>query len=84
MQSSIFSDCSVLRNDGAAVLIVARLIYFSVFISSYCDPVVVESRFVIIWISGWCPQLPRNKTAANKTACPKFGSCNLHQEQRLA
>ena len=40
-------------------------------------PSKVQSTMAHIELAGLCPQLPRNKTAANKSACLNFGSCNL-------
>ena len=37
----------------------------------------VQSTVAHIELAGLCPQLPRNKTAANKSACLNFRSYNL-------
>ena len=37
----------------------------------------IQSTLAHIELTGLCPQLPRNKTATNKSACVNFGSCNL-------
>ena len=40
-------------------------------------PSKVQSTVAHTELAGLCPQLPRNKTAANKSACLNFRSYNL-------
>lgn len=45
----------------------------------------IQSTLAHIELAGLCPQLPRNKTATNKSACVNFESCIIYyQQQKLA
>ena len=44
----------------------------------------VQSTVAHIELAGLCPQLPRNKSAANKSECLNFRSYNLPSETKAS